>query len=105
MAADKGKITLDLNTPGKQVKRKRGMMSAAPSTPIACQPLMSAASMPMRGVVVSPPLPRVVSQAPPAFNLSPSAETSVQGRGRGRSLGSQNSQMLGSMSEFFYLAS
>ncbi|XP_074363821.1 AT-hook motif nuclear-localized protein 10-like [Apium graveolens] len=104
MASEKGKCTLDLNTPSGEVKRKRGRPLKSQATrnlvlspgsagaslsvmgAVSSPPAMSAvSSMPMRVAVASPPVPRAISEPQPAFNLSPSAENSVRGpRGRGR---------------------
>ncbi|XP_074364180.1 uncharacterized protein LOC141705359 [Apium graveolens] len=99
MASEKGKCTLDLNTPSGEVKRKRGRPLKSQATrnlvlspgsagsslsvmgAVSSPPAMSAvSSMPMRVAVVSPPVPRAISELQPAFNLSPSAENSVRGQ-------------------------
>ncbi|XP_074374702.1 AT-hook motif nuclear-localized protein 10-like [Apium graveolens] len=121
MASEKGKCTLDLNTPSGEVKRKRGRPLKSQATrnlvlspgsagaslsvmgAVSSLPAMSAvSSMPMRVAVASPPVPQAISEPQPAFNLSPSAENSVPGpRGRGRDgvrpQGSENLQMPASM--------
>ncbi|XP_074374710.1 AT-hook motif nuclear-localized protein 1-like [Apium graveolens] len=125
MASEKGKCTLDLNTPSGEVKRKRGRPLKSQATrnlvlspgsagaslsvmgAVSSPPAMSAvSSKPMRVAVVSPPVPRAISQPQPAFNLSPSAENSVRGPGgrgrdRVRPKGSENLQMPASMSGFY----
>ncbi|XP_074363819.1 AT-hook motif nuclear-localized protein 10-like [Apium graveolens] len=125
MASEKGKCTLDLNTPSGEVKRKRGRPLKSQATrnlvlspgsagaslsvmgAVSSPPAMSAvSSMPMRVAVASPPVPRAISEPQPAFNLSPSAENSVRGpRGRGRDRvrpqGSENLQMPASMNGFY----